>query len=174
MVVELIRDEIVRNYLGNLKVNEFFYLHCSPAFADAFKREVTEEAFKMGFSVERNEDEPLAPVDQYHLPLIGTIKLLKDMVQGYRLECVTCGTEPKAALPEGVTIIKEFPHLSNTYIVDGDSLVKGDVLLFRNERYEVLTDAMEYGEGDGTYKVYTLDKPVPTPIGARLAKDKSK
>lgn len=76
----------------------------------------------------------------------------------------------QAALPEHVNIIGEFQPLSNSYIVDRNIFVKGDVLMNGRERYTMLNDPLPYGDTDSTYWVIILDKPIPKAVGTMLIK----
>ena len=172
-MIDLLRDEVNRNFPERRKTDEYFTLHCSPSFAAGVLREF--ESFRDShFFIADREDEPVH-LSQFFVPNLGHVNIIEDMLQGYRLECVSCVTPPpRAALPPYITILAEFPHLSNSYCVDNNLFTKGETLMSGRERYIILSGPEEYKTDEGECWVYTLDKAVPQPIGKRLMKENFK
>lgn len=163
-MIDLIREEIFRNFTDKLPAAEAYYnIHCSPAFASSLQKELESFRDSSSFVVDV-ESKP----SEFFLPGIGHLNILKDMLQGYRIEKV--GTS-QAALPPYLTVIKEFPHMSNTYCMDKQLAKKDDILTSGREKYLILTDPMPYVENALAQNlfVYTLDQPLQPPIvGKRL------
>lgn len=165
-MIDLLRDEANRNFPNRNKMEEYFTLHCSPSFAVALLKEFASFRDSHFFVVD-TEDEPVK-VSQFLVPGLGHVNIVEDMLQGYRLECVSCENRTPAPLPHYITVLKEFPHMSSSYCADKNMFMKGDVLMDGRERYTIMTDPMPYEDESGTYFVYTFDKPLENPIGKRL------
>lgn len=83
-IIDLLRDEILTLYPRKLTpepANETYTLHCSKVFSEALKKSFLSVGFIMeaGIPVE-------ATITKYMLPHLGTINVITDMEQGYKIE----------------------------------------------------------------------------------------